>query len=673
MAPMRRLSFGSIQTSMAAAFASLILLTVLLLGFIAYQLSTAAVRRSAEDYTAELVRQVNANIRTYVDNMRTISSLALNNRDVRSFVAGADALPEDERRATEERISDFFRSILLSRNDIASIQIAGYDGSFVSDRRDAELNPYVSIPEQSWYKLARAAEGGIVVSSSHIQPIYTNEYRWVVSLSRELRRDDGTGVGILLVDLNFNVMNDMLSQIDLGQRGYVFIVSDDGNLVYHPQQQLVYSGLKTERIDDVLRRGGGSFETDEGSQSRIYTIQDSGFGWKIVGVSYVSELVGNKRQMDLSLLAWGGFCLLVAIALSVLLSRGLSRPIKRLQERMREVERGNLDIYVPPDGQREIGLLARTFNMMVAQIKELMSQVVREQEFKRRSELNALQAQINPHFLYNTLDSIVWMAEAKKSEEVVLMASALARLFRSSISKDRELVPVRTEIEHIANYLTIQKMRYKNKIDYRIDVDSAILDCLTIKVLLQPLVENAIYHGLKNKYGPGCIAISGERVADRIVFRIADDGVGMDEDMLVKLMRPDARKADGRGIGVANVHERIRLHFGPEFGLVYESEPEEGTTVTVTIPAVEPREEERCDKVSGEPEGGREAALPTPISANRPAGRFITRPAGSRIWESGATGPASSSSSRNRNRWSFGRCSRAGRKPRPRNSKRISR
>ncbi|WP_213530343.1 cache domain-containing sensor histidine kinase [Paenibacillus cisolokensis] len=597
---MKWLPFKSIQTNMAAAFASLILLTVLLLSFIAYRLSTSAVRMTAEDYTAELVRQVNANIRTYVDNMHTISSLALNNRDVRSYIAGADSMPKEKRKETEERISEFFHSILISRKDIASINIFGYDGSFVSDRRDAVLNPYVSIAGQSWYKLAKAADGDVVISSSHVQPIFKDEYRWVVSLSRELQREDGTGVGILLVDLNFNVMNDMLTQIDLGQRGYVFIVSHDGNLVYHPQQQLVYSGLKSERVDDVLRQGSGSFMTDEGKQSRIYTIQDTGFGWKIVGVSYVSELVGNKRQMDLSLVLWGSFCLLVAIALSVLLSRKLSRPIKRLQERMREVERGNLDIYVPPDSQREIGLLARTFNMMVAQIKELMSQVVREQEFKRQSELNALQAQINPHFLYNTLDSIIWMAEAKKSEEVVLMTSALARLFRSSISKDQELVPIRTEIEHITNYLTIQKMRYKHKIDYRIEVDPAILDCRTIKVLLQPLVENAIYHGLKNKYGSGLIHITGERIGDRIVFRVADDGVGMDEETLGRILRPDGRKAEGRGIGVANVHARIQLHFGRDFGLSYESEPEVGTTVTVTIPAIEPDAGEHAAN-SGQP------------------------------------------------------------------------
>ncbi|MFD0716616.1 sensor histidine kinase [Paenibacillus sp. GCM10027626] len=591
---MKWLPFKSIQTNMAAMFAGLILSTVLLFSFIAYQLSASAVRITAEDYTAELVRQVNANIRTYVDNMHTISSLALNNRDVRSYIANAAAMPPEKRLETEERISDFFHSVLISRKDIASINIFGYDGTFVSDRRDVRLNPNVSTAGQSWYKLAKAAEGEVVVSSSHVQPIFKDEYRWVVSLSRELRQEDGTGVGILLVDLNFNVMNDMLAEIDLGQRGYVFIIDYDGKLVYHPQQQLVYSGLKSEWIDDVLRQGSGSFMTDEGKQSRIYTIQDSGFGWKIVGVSYASELVGNKRTMAMSFVLWGGLCLLVAIMLSVLLSRTLSRPIKRLQERMREVERGNLDIFVPVDSQRETGLLARTFNIMVARIKELMSQVVREQEFKRQSELNALQAQINPHFLYNTLDSIVWMAEAKRFEEVVLMTSALARLFRSSISKNQTLVPIRTEIEHISNYLTIQKMRYRNKMDYRIDVDPDILDCRTIKVLLQPLVENAIYHGLKNKYGSGMIEITGKRSDSRIIFTVTDDGVGMDEDTLHRILMPgdgpEGGKGDGTGIGVANVHERIRLYFGREYGLSYESEPEEGTTVTVVISAIGPVE-----------------------------------------------------------------------------------
>ncbi|UUZ97402.1 sensor histidine kinase [Paenibacillus sp. P25] len=216
--------------------------------------------------------------------------------------------------------------------------------------------------------------------------------------------------------------------------------------------------------------------------------------------------------------------------MSVFLSRRLSRPILQLQERMKEVEKGNFDIQVPVGNTREIGRLARTFNLMVGRIKELMAQVVEEQEFKRKTELSALQAQINPHFLYNTLDSIIWMAESKKSEEVVLMTSALSKLFRASISKGEELVPIRNEMEHIFNYLTIQKIRYRDKLEFHIDTDPDILHFQTLKIVLQPIVENAIYHGIKNKYGVGVIRITGEKRDGEIRLQVIDNGVGMEPE-----------------------------------------------------------------------------------------------------------------------------------------------
>ena len=392
---------------------------------------------------------------------------------------------------------------------------------------------------------------------------------------------------MLLVDLNFSVINDIVSRIELGKRGYVFIVDNEGNIVYHPQQQLIYSRLKTEAIDRVLGVQSGTFISDDGGESKMYTVQDSEFGWKIVGVSYTNELNGNRREMQLSFAALCVFSLLAALILSVLLSRNLSKPIHQLQEHMKEVEKGNFDIQVPVDPSKEIGRLARTFNLMVSRIRELMGQVVKEQEIKRRSELNALQSQINPHFLYNTLDSIIWMAEEKKSEEVVLMTSALARLFRASISKGKELVPIRTEIEHITNYLTIQKMRYRDKLDFQIEADPAILPYLTLKVTLQPLVENAIYHGIKNKYGTGTIRITGEKIGGRILLRVHDNGVGMDAETVARLLAPGGfGYREGKGVGVTNVHERIRLYFGHEFGLTVESKPDAGTTVTVAIAAL---------------------------------------------------------------------------------------
>ncbi|OIB02900.1 C50 carotenoid epsilon cyclase [Paenibacillus sp. LC231] len=588
MAPQR---IKSIQSRIASSFVMLVLFTALLLIFISYRLSESAVRETAESYTSELINQVNANIQTYITGMKDISLATMNNPNVREYLVSADELQPAELAILKAKISEYFHSIRVSRKDIASINIFGAGGSFISDRAEAEPNPYIVLSEQPWYRQAKENKGQTVISSSHVQPVIKGEYRWVVSLSRELSgMNSSNGLGILLIDLNFKVINDMLSKLDLGNRGYVFVIDRQGRIVYHPQQQLLYSNLKTERLEQVLQDKQGGFVVKEGGASRIYSIKDTDFGWKIVGVFYENELVDNKKQMQLSFAIAGVLCLGVGVLFSVVISRNLTRPIKKLQDKMMEVEKGNFDIRVPVGHSREISGLARSFNVMVLKVKELMDQIVIEQEIKRKSELNALQAQINPHFLYNTLDSIIWMAESKKHDEVILMTSALARLFRASLSKGREMIPIATEVEHITNYLKIQQMRYQDKIRFTLDMDRELYPYLTLKVLLQPLVENAIYHGIKNKEGPGTITITGRLQDDRIRFQVMDDGIGMDRSKVETLLISTGSQHSRNSVGIANVHQRIQLYFGAEYGLSYTSEPGAGTIVTVLIPAVHPDE-----------------------------------------------------------------------------------
>lgn len=585
----------SIQSRIASSFVMLVLFTALLLIFISYRLSESAVRETAESYTSELINQVNANIQTYITGMKDISLATMNNPNVREYLASSEELQPAELAQLKAKISEYFHSIRVSRKDIASINIFGEGGTFISDRTNAELNPYIEVSEQPWYRQAQENKGQTVISSSHVQPVIKGEYRWVVSLSRELSGITPTqGLGILLIDLNFKVINDMLSKLDLGNRGYVFVIDSQGRIVYHPQQQLLYSNLKTERLEQVLQDKQGGFVVKEDGASRIYSIKDTDFGWKIVGVFYENELVDNKKQMQLSFAVAGLLCLGLGVLFSVVISRNLTRPIKKLQEKMMEVEKGNFDIRVPVGHSREISGLARSFNVMVSKVKELMRQIMVEQEFKRKSELNALQAQINPHFLYNTLDSIIWMAESKKHDEVILMTSALARLFRASLSKGKELIPIATEMEHITNYLKIQQMRYQDKIRYTLDMDPELYSYLTLKVLLQPLVENAIYHGIKNKEGPGTITITGAHEDHMIVFQVMDDGIGMDEAKVETLLTSSGGNQSRNSVGIANVHQRIQLYFGADYGLSYTSEPGAGTCVKLLIPAI--HAEERREK-----------------------------------------------------------------------------
>ncbi|MBD0381825.1 cache domain-containing sensor histidine kinase [Paenibacillus sedimenti] len=576
--------FKSIHTKIALAFSCLILCTTVILSYSAYRLSTVAVTDTSLEYTKQLIEQVNQNIQTYIGNMESISTLSLSNADLKRYLELKN--PNGfEGEQLSNQISSYFRSIVASRNDIASILFAGSNGALVSDRSNGRFKPYSELIMQEWYAKAGESKGDVVISSSHVQHLYDNEYKWVVSLSKQMpRTSPWSASGVLLVDLNYNVINDLCNQIRLGQRGYVFILDPTGDLIYHPQQQLIYTGLKSEDIRTLLQVSDSTFQTQEAEQSKIYTVRTTNFGWKIVGVTHPEDLSGNKKEMQLTSAMWGGISLIIALAISILLSITLTKPIKQLEVHMKQVEKGNFDIRVDVEGTNEISKLSRTFNLMISKIRELMNQTVQDQEVKRISELKALQAQIQPHFLYNTLDSIIWMAEMGKVEEVVTMTSALSKLLRSSISKGEELIPIAVELEHIQNYLTIQNIRYRNKFTYTIEVEPDILSCSILKIILQPLVENAIYHGVKHLPECGHIRITGCKIEGLIELKVMDNGVGMSEEQLKNLMHKTRQAEPGKGFGLLNVNHRIQLYFGDLYGLQFESELEEGTTVTVRIP-----------------------------------------------------------------------------------------
>ena len=583
--------FSGIQATIALTLFSLVFVAIVVVEAVSYRLTEKTVAKNSESYTLQLMDEAKENIGGYMTYMKNISSVIMYDREVENYFANPDP-------SRAMKITELLSSIKRTRKDVSLIALFGLDGRVVADQTRLDLNPYVKPAALLWYRAALRAHGRPVISPSHVQFVLDRQYRWVISLSREIL-DFRTGkpIAILLVDLNFSVIRNICANLNLGNRGYVFIVDSGGTIIYHPQQQLIYSNLKTELINQVLTASGSSFVAGTGKDRRIYTISTlSETGWKIVGVTYVDNLVSDEQFIQIYYLLLGAACFAVVVLLSFLISFRISRPIKVLTRSVQEVEKGNFDIQVRVAAQDEIGNLGAKFNLMISKIKELMLQNEREHAAKRRAELAALQAQINPHFLYNTLDSIVWMAEGKKHQEVVKMVSSLAKLLRLSISKGDEIVTIREEIEHITNYLIIQKMRYRDKLDFSVDVDNRIYRNRILKILLQPLVENSIYHGIKNKKEGGMVRVLGKRVGSRVLIQIVDNGIGIDPAKLNRILTAcDGTDADTEtvgtnpvnGVGVRNVHERIRLYFGEEYGLSFRRNDGPGTTVDVWLPALE--------------------------------------------------------------------------------------
>jgi len=566
--------FRSIQVIITASFLLVTVLAMLFVVITLYSKISNLSEESATINTRQIIQQVNANLDHYLGSMMEISY------SLKNFIYENEDIKSDE-------ISRQMDVILKSRKDIVTLAVFTKDGELVASTPSYKVNDMLNVKEQEWFKAPLEDNSVIFFSSPHVQNIFSGQHSWVVSLTRTvtLNREGQKEQGILLVDMNFSVIDQLCQKVKLGKKGYIYIIDSKGNIVYHPQQQLINIGLKSENIDDVLEHVYGRYFDNYEGQRRLITIETVNYcRWRIVGIAYMDEIAAIKKDIGNYVLIICIFAFFLTFAVSSIISAKISQPIKQLERSMKLVEEGVLDINIDVKGEAEVAQLSRTFNIMVRKIRQLMEQIVLEQEAKRKSEINALQAQINPHFLYNTLDSVVWMAENGKSQDVITMTTALARLFRISISKGRDIISVQEELEHARNYLVIQSIRYKNKFRYEIEAQEETLKCKTIKLILQPIIENSIYHGIEYMVDEGFIKISTSIVNGKLLFEVEDNGLGMDKETLENLFSEGRKRGKGSGVGIKNVHERIQLYFGKEYGLEIESELEVGTKVRIWLP-----------------------------------------------------------------------------------------
>lgn len=588
------LGFKSIRTTMLVSFSALIIPALLVFLLLSLNYTEETVLENSSEYTLQLVQQVNSDIDSYITYMANISDIVANNTDVTDYFFSE---PSNVRKGDlKTRIYSQFNTLRNARNDIYNIGVFTEE-DYVLNNGKNRINEYADIKNLEWYQKAILGQSNIVLSSSHVQNIVKNDYKWVVTLSRGIRNPKTNQVeSVFFVDLNYSAIKNLCEKISLGSKGYVYILDENGKIIYHPKQQLLNSGIRKELIDEVQNSPYSNFITGTDDNPQLYTISRSEMTkWTVVGVAYLNEMMGKREETQLSYVMIAIMLFSVALLISIFLSREITRPIKKLETSMKEVEKGNFDnLKIENTERNEIGSLTRSFHRMTKEIQQLMQQNIEEQSAKRKSELRALQSQINPHFLYNTLDSIIWMAEGGKNKEVVLMTASLAKLLRQSISNEAELVSIRKEVEYVKQYLTIQNMRYKDKLEFEINVDSHILEREIVKLTLQPLVENAIYHGIKYKDGKGLIRISGKEEQKFVVLKIYDNGAGMSEEQIQKIFQKKDQKED-TGVGILNVQNRLQLYFGKEYGLTYESKPLEGTTVIVRIPNAYWEEEEHAD------------------------------------------------------------------------------
>ena len=589
--------FKSIQSTMMLSFSGLMAVAVLIFLMIALNFTSQTIYENSNNYTSQIVRQVNYDIDAYIDYMENISSVMAKSGDISLYLFEEEQSEEDIEEE-RERILTQFNTIMESREDIYNVAAVAENGRYIMNRGEEDLTPYIDIWKLDWYQAAMESPTGIAVSSSHVQNAIKSSYKWVITLSRVLVNNrTGAKEGLFFIDLNYSAISDLCNNNTIGNKGYIFVLDDKGNVIYHPKQQLMYGGLHTEHIEEIMACEKDSLTVRDGTERKLYTLSRSQkTGWTVVGAAYTSELLKNNKQARMLYILAAAILILAVFAISSILSREITKPLRRLSESMSRVEKGEFDrANVDVTMENEIGSLGKSYNLMTERIHTLMEENVYEQKQKRKSELKALQAQINPHFLYNTLDSIIWMSEAGQSDEVVEMTSALAKLLRQSISNDHEQVELGQEMEYVKNYLTIQKMRYQDKLEYTIEVDPQVRHVMIVKLVLQPIVENAIYHGIKYKGSKGTLRIRAFAESEDVCIVIEDNGIGMDDTALNIIFDETQKIHKQNGVGVPNVQKRLKLYYGDKYGITYESKVGIGTRATIRIPQRGDRENEKME------------------------------------------------------------------------------
>ena len=595
---MKKKQKSSLKNRALSQTAVLIIVTMCIMVTVFYMVFHSRAFNERGKYEEENLVNMEAYLNSYLEEVDSIAKNVNYNYYLQDYLETVIKEEDDyvdsgigKNMRSYEMSSQAFSDTLLSRADISSIMIFGKKKMLLNRSMYTYQKVALDYSKLDWYAKAVAKPQDAIITGPNRHSFFDTDDE-VISLSREVQSyENGTFRGVILINLNMNKITEICNSFQEKQENFICIINDKGELVYEQQngrERFAFDEKENrQELNTALGKTKEScFRLNYRGEKYLVTRTDmKTTGWTLV------SMVPYKSVMAETMAISGVMILAVAITLIVtllLLNRiltGVVKPLKKLEKYMVQVNPDNMDQRMEILTDDEIGHLSMKFNQMMDRIRNLKEQVIEEQEDKRKYELQALQAQINPHFLYNTLDSIIWMAETNDSN-IVAMTEALAKLFRISLNKGNEEISLERELEHVKNYLIIQSMRYADKFTYEISSEPGVERCRTIKLILQPIVENCIYHGIKKKRGTGKITIRAYRREQNLIIEVSDDGCGMPEEICRKILSDEieSENISGSGIGVKNVNERIQLRFGKKYGLSYSSEEGVGTTVTYVLP-----------------------------------------------------------------------------------------
>ena len=587
----------SLQRKLILTYFVLIFFPLLIVGICAYNIAATSVKFEVSRYISEVLQQVNDNIDNSVYELDRMASILSADREVLKILSKDKNRSPREIMEDEDIMNRKINSLINFRTNIDGFFVFSYNGEvYCYSGADNSIRLDYIFTRTRWYEMMKSLKIKKLLLPTHIQDqvLTSGQKKAVFSYVKEISDfDTRKSLGNILIDVNTDTLEKIWDKLNTKKYQEFVIIDNNKTIIYHTREELISNQFRSDYISRILKMGtGNTITTVNGSPTLISFNTSKATNWTVISIIPVNILFKNIGNLAYVILLIVTVCMLLSFFIAVLISRNITRPISTLRQLMKKAESGQFDMNIPVKGKDEIGALSLSFNNMIAKINSLIQTVYETKILKKEAELNALQSQINPHFLYNTLQIIDIIAEQEGIDVICSVCRSLSRMFRYSINRGKEIVPLSQEIEHVKDYIYIQKLRFKDRFDVIFDIDKKLMNNKMIKLVLQPLVENALLHGIESKKEKCYLTISAKKSEGSILLSIEDTGVGMDEHQLKRLMdsineeivHAELDTLERRSIGLKNVNARIRLYFGENYGVSIESQEDVGTKVTVRIP-----------------------------------------------------------------------------------------
>ncbi|MEC0270323.1 cache domain-containing sensor histidine kinase [Paenibacillus anseongense] len=592
----------NIQNRLVISFAILSLIPLLVTGYFAYYTSSKAIKTKISTSSIQLMNQVSENIQNELTKLENDSVDIAFSDIIQNTLIDFHTMDEWKRNDAELKMQSMLAKRFSFNHSVSDVlvytmlqeKIIAYgDVSFKFNLTSDFLNGiFVQTATNNGVPLWTIESSEDEVRESSYR---TTNYGSVgILLTRSFKSFDGIPVGYMIMRIDEKHILKKFKDINLGQGSDIFIINGKGTVIssQNPEMKAAKPYLDQSLIEELKKNkedDSYSFtSTVSGKRNLIAYNYIPSADWYVISIIPFTYLNDESIKTSIYIIFLGIFCFLLALILSYYVSKSISKPLKHLLNSMNNVKIGNLVTRIEDNSSDELGKVATNFNHMVAEIKYLIDEVTKKEKLKRVAELKTLQAQINPHFLSNSLNTVRWMANIQKAESISSIITSLIQLLHGCMGKGSVLISLQEEMEYVKDYLNIMAFRDYDKFKVHYEMEESIMNFHVPKFILQPIVENCLLHGLEPKEGQGLIIIKGYRIGEDLKIIITDTGIGINNNTLNDLMgESSSNKKHGlSGIGIRNVDERIKLYFGEKYGIAIQSFPNLYTTVEITLPAV---------------------------------------------------------------------------------------